>query len=122
MPAAWNEGFRDLFGFAPPDDQHGCLQDIHWSMGGLGYFATYSLGSIIAAQLYAAIEKENESVNKEIANGDTTTVLNWLRKNIHPYGREYTSEQLCKKTTGEPLNSKYFIDYATKKYTGIYSL
>jgi len=68
------------------------------------------------------LEKENPSVNKEIEAGDTTMVLNWLRKNIHRYGREYTSEQLCKKATGEPLNSAYFIDYATKKYTAIYDL
>ncbi len=122
IPAYWNEHYKNYLGITVPDDKRGCLQDIHWSHGSFGYFATYSLGSIIAAQLYAAIEKENESVYKEIANGNTTAVLNWLRQNIHQYGRQYTSEQLCKKITGEPLNSKHFIDYATKKFTGIYDL
>jgi carboxypeptidase Taq len=122
IPAYWNEHYQSYLGVAVPDDRKGCLQDIHWSHGSFGYFATYSLGSIIAAQLYAAIEKENAFVNKEIEAGNTATVLNWLRKSIHQYGREFTSEQLCKKATGEPLNSTYFIDYATKKYTGIYGL
>jgi carboxypeptidase Taq len=122
IPAYWNEHYQNYLGVTVPTDSKGCLQDIHWSHGSFGYFATYSLGSIIAAQLYAAIEKENVSVNKEIEAGNTTTVLNWLRKHIHQYGREYTSEQLCKKATGEPLNSTHFIDYATKKYTAIYGL
>ncbi|MDN3655062.1 carboxypeptidase M32 [Ferruginibacter paludis] len=122
IPAYWNEHYQSYLGVTVPEDAKGCLQDIHWSHGSFGYFATYSLGSIIAAQLYAAIEKENASVNKEIEAGSTATVLNWLRKNIHQYGREFTSEQLCKKATGEALNSTYFIDYATKKYTAIYGL
>jgi carboxypeptidase Taq len=122
IPAYWNEHYQSYLSVTVPEDSKGCLQDIHWSHGSFGYFATYSLGSIIAAQLYAAIEKENTSVNKEIEVGNTTTVLNWLRKNIHQYGREFTSEQLCKKATGESLNSTHFIDYATKKYTAIYGL
>ncbi|MDB5277759.1 MAG: carboxypeptidase [Ferruginibacter sp.] len=122
IPAYWNEHYQSYLGVTVPDDSKGCLQDIHWSHGSFGYFATYSLGSIIAAQLYAAIEKENASLNKEIEAGNTATVLNWLRKKIHQYGREFTSEQLCKKATGETLNSTYFIDYATKKYTAIYGL
>ena len=122
IPAYWNEHYKNYLGVTVPDDKRGCLQDIHWSHGSFGYFATYSLGSIIAAQLYASIEKENGSVNREIAKGNTTAILNWLRQNIHQYGRQYTSGQLCKNITGEPLNSKYFIDYATKKFTGIYDI
>jgi len=122
IPAYWNEHYKNYLGVTVPDDKRGCLQDIHWSHGSFGYFATYSLGSIIAAQLYASIEKENKSVNREIAKGNTTAILNWLRQNIHQYGRQYTSGQLCKNITGEPLNSKYFIDYATKKFTGIYDI
>lgn len=120
IPAYWNEHYQKYLGVSVTDDKTGCLQDIHWSHGSFGYFATYSLGSIIAAQLYAAIEKENVSVNKEVAEGNTAFILNWLRKNIHQYGRQYTSQELCSKITGEGLNTKYFIDYATKKYTVIY--
>jgi len=120
IPAYWNEHYQKYLGVTVADDKRGCLQDIHWSHGSFGYFATYSLGSIIAAQLHAAIEKENVSVNKEVAEGNTTSILTWLRKNIHQYGRQYTSQELCSKITGEGLNTKYFIDYATKKYTVIY--
>jgi carboxypeptidase Taq len=120
IPAYWNEHYQKYLGVTVPDDKRGCLQDIHWSHGSFGYFATYSLGSMYAAQLYAAIEKENASVNKEVADGNTTFILNWLRKNIHQYGRQYTSQELCNKITGEPLNTKYFMDYATKKFDGIY--
>lgn len=120
IPAYWNEHYQKYLGITVPDDKRGCLQDIHWSHGSFGYFATYSLGSIIAAQLYAAIEQENISINKQVAEGNTTAILNWLRKNIHQYGRAFTSQQLCKKITGETLNTNHFIEYATKKYTDIY--
>ena len=121
IPAYWNEQYKKNLSVIVPDDKQGCLQDIHWSHGSFGYFATYSLGSMYAAQLYATIKKDNESIEKEIAGGNTKNVLNWLKKNIYPSGRYYTSEELCSKATGEPLNTKYFIDYATKKYSDIYS-
>ncbi len=120
IPAYWNEHYEKYLGVTVPDDKKGCLQDVHWSHGSFGYFATYSLGSMYAAQLYAAILKENESIEKEIALGDSSGVLNWLRKNIYPYGRKYLSEELCSKATGEPLNSSYFIRYITKKISDIY--
>ncbi len=121
IPAYWNEHYQQYLGVTVPDDKRGCLQDIHWSHGSFGYFATYSLGSMYAAQLFAAIEKQNALVNKEVAEGNTGNILNWLRQNIHQYGRQYTSQELCKKATGEPLNTKYFIEYATKKFNGIYN-
>ena len=121
IPAYWNEHYQKYLGVTVPDDKRGCLQDIHWSHGSFGYFATYSLGSMYAAQLYATIEKENELVNKEVAEGNTGYILNWLRKNIHQYGRQFTSQELCNKITGQPLNAKYFIDYASKKFNGIYN-
>lgn len=121
IPAYWNEHYKKYLGLSVPDDRRGCLQDIHWSHGSFGYFATYSLGSIYAAQLYSTIKKEDVSVENEITLGNTAPILNWLRKNIHQYGRFYTSEELCNKITGEPLNTQYFINYATKKYNKIYS-
>lgn len=121
IPAFWNELYEKYLGVKVPDDKNGCLQDIHWSHGSFGYFATYSLGSLYAAQLYAAIRQKNNSLEKEIAEGNTNNILHWLRKNIHEKGRLFLSEQLCKEATGEPLNPTYFIDYATKKYIDIYS-
>ncbi len=104
-----------------PDDKSGCLQDVHWSHGSFGYFATYSLGSLYAAQLYAAIVKENASIEKEIAEGNNKNLLEWLNKNIYQHGKYYTSEELCFKATGETLNSTHFIRYATKKFAHIYN-
>jgi carboxypeptidase Taq len=121
IPAYWNEHYEKYLGLKIPDDNRGCLQDVHWSHGSFGYFATYSLGSLYAAQLYAAIYKENESVEKEIAQGNYEFILKWLGKNIYQKGRYYNSEELCYKATGETLNSTYFIRYATEKYTNIYN-
>ncbi len=120
IPAYWNELYEKYLGVKVPDDNNGCLQDIHWSHGSFGYFATYSLGSIYAAQLYAAIEKEHVSLDQELMQGNNDTVLKWLNKNIYSHGKYYTSEDLCEKATGESLNSKYFTQYVTKKYAGIY--
>lgn len=121
IPAYWNEKYREYLGVIVPDDNKGCLQDIHWSHGSFGYFATYSLGSMYAAQLYAAIEKENPSIEMELAEGNNDFVQKWLKENIYQWGRYYSSGDLCKKATGETLQSKYFIRYATKKFNHIYS-
>lgn len=121
IPAYWNENYQKYLGVTVPDDTTGCLQDIHWSHGSFGYFATYSLGSMYGAQMYASIKKENITTEASLAAGDTKPVLDWLRKNVHQYGRLYTSEELCYKITGETLSSAYFMEYATKKFTDIYT-
>ena len=122
IPAYWNEQYKKYLGIIVPDDKNGCLQDIHWSHGSFGYFATYSLGSMYAAQLFATIKDENKFVEDEIATGNNSFVLNWLRKNVHGFGRQYSSEDLCKKITGNTLNATFFMDYAYKKYNEIYSI
>jgi carboxypeptidase Taq len=122
IPAYWNEHYEQYLGIKVPDDKRGCLQDVHWSHGSFGYFATYSLGSMYAAQLYAAMSKENKALEKEISEGNMQFIHQWLSDKIYLHGRYYTSEELCEKATGEPLNANYFIEYAVKKYTGIYGL
>lgn len=122
IPAYWNEHYQKYLGVTVPDDLQGCLQDVHWSHGSFGYFATYSIGSLYAAQFFSAIQKQNPALIPEITAGNTGSVLTWLKQNIYPYGRFYTSEELCKHATGEILNSQYFIDYTVKKYSGIYQL
>lgn len=121
IPAYWNEHYKKYLGIQVPDDKQGCLQDVHWSHGSFGYFATYSLGSLYAAQLYATFTKQNPSFEKEVALGNTAGLLQWLRQQIHQFGRYYTSEALCSKATGETLHCRYFMDYATKKYSDIYN-
>jgi carboxypeptidase Taq len=121
ISAYWNELYKKYLGITVPDDLHGYLQDIHWSHGSFGYFATYSTGSLYAAQLYASIKRDHPDTEEQIALGNNKEVLNWLRKNIHSKGRFYTSEELCREATGAYLDAKYFIDYATEKYQNIYS-
>jgi len=122
IPAYWNEHYQKYLGITVPDDKQGCLQDVHWSHGSFGYFATYSLGSLYAAQLYTACGRQEPALEKEIASGNHAVLLQWLRQQIHGHGRYYTSEALCTRATGEPLNSSYFMNYATKKYDGIYTV
>lgn len=120
IPEIWNHLYKQNLGVTVPDDRQGCLQDVHWSHGSLGYFATYSIGSLYAAQFYAAIQQENPSIEQELAAGDNTSILRWLQQHIYQYGRLYTSGELCKKATGNALNSSYFVNYANNKYRGIY--
>lgn len=120
IPEYWNEHYWKYLGVKVPDDLNGCLQDVHWSHGSFGYFATYSIGSLYAAQLYAAILLQNPSLVDDITNGRNHVVLNWLRQHIYQYGRYYSSGLLCRQATGETLNSQYFISYATEKFTKIY--
>ena len=120
IPACWNEMYQKYLGIKVPDDNRGCLQDIHWSHGSFGYFATYSLGSLYAAQLYSTIEKKYPAVSEDLTNGKINSIQDWLKKEIYCNGRYYSSEELCKKATGETLQSSYFIEYATKKFSEIY--
>lgn len=121
IPAYWNEQYQKYLGLQVPDDKHGCLQDVHWSHGSFGYFPTYSLGSLYAAQFFATAQKQVPSLLQNIAAGKTGSLLAWLRNNIHQYGRKFTSSQLCEHVTGETLNAGYFLAYAVNKYGDIYN-
>jgi carboxypeptidase Taq len=120
IPAYWNEQYEKYLGIKVPDDKQGCLQDVHWSHGSFGYFPTYSLGSFYAAQLFGACKKQNPQLFVYMESGETKILLDWLRKNIHQYGKQFNSNELCEKATGEPLNIQYFLDYALDKYSNIY--
>lgn len=115
VPEAWNEGFRALFGFAPADDRDGCLQDIHWSMGGLGYFPTYTLGNIHAAQLFAAARREQD-VAAAIRSGDYLPLLSWLRKSIHAHGATLAPSVLMERATGERPSSTAYLEHLESRY------
>ncbi len=120
IPAYWNELYAKYLGVTVPNDREGCLQDVHWSHGSFGYFATYSIGSLYAAQMYAAIEAIYPSLQVEVSKGNTQSIWQWLQQHIYRFGRYYNSDQLCKNATGQPLNAEYFIQYATTKYSAIY--
>jgi len=122
LPALWNAKYKAYLGIDVPDAKHGILQDVHWSHGSLGYFPTYSIGSFYAAQLYHAATRQIANLGAEIEKGNNAPLLAWLRENIHQYGRQYTSDELCTRITGEGLNFAHFMAYAREKYSYIYNL
>ncbi|HEX8333079.1 MAG TPA: carboxypeptidase M32 [Segetibacter sp.] len=122
IPAFWNEQYKKLLHVDVPDDKNGCLQDVHWSHGSFGYFATYSLGSFYAAQFWEQAKKDIPSLENEIkTSGSTQYLLEWLRCKIHVHGKVFTSRQLCTSVTGSEIDSKVFINYLRTKLNLIYS-
>ena len=116
LPVAWNEGMRELIGVVPPDDRHGCLQDIHWYDGLFGYFPTYTLGAMIAAQLFDAAKRADPAILPGIAKGDFTPLLAWLRENVHGKGSLLSSSELIEAATGRPLDARIFERHLVKRY------
>jgi carboxypeptidase Taq len=118
LPDVWNTKMKDYLGVTPPNDTAGILQDIHWSIGSFGYFPTYSLGNLYAAQLYATIRNRFPDFDDRLRNGDLMFLRVWLRENIHHYGRIYPASELIVRVTGEPLNPDYLATYLRRKYLG----
>lgn len=120
LPEAWNAEMKNLLGITPPTDALGCLQDIHWSLGDFGYFPTYALGNLFAAQFFETFQKEHPDWQEKISLGELTFVREWLKENIHKWGRMYNADQLIKKVTHKPLSEKPYCTYLKKKYGEIY--
>ena len=118
----WNAAYKEYLDVDVPDDRQGVLQDIHWAHGSLGYFPTYSLGSFYAAQFYQQARKDVVNLEENIAKGDSSSLLQWLRNHIHQHGRYYMAEELCERVTGEKLQFKYFQKYLQEKFGEIYEL
>jgi carboxypeptidase Taq len=120
LPEAWRSAYREHLGIIPPSDALGCMQDVHWSVGLFGYFPTYALGNLYAAQFTRTMEKQLGPVAQLIGDGHTDQILSWLRQNIHRYGRVFPPGELCRRVTGESLNPGYFLDYLNRKYAEVY--
>ncbi|MFA5290914.1 MAG: carboxypeptidase M32 [Candidatus Paceibacterota bacterium] len=120
LPKIWNAKMKEYLGVKVPNNKLGILQDVHWSGGDFGYFATYSLGNLYAAQFYNQMRQAIPQIDKKIAKGNFAEINNWLKQHIHRHGKTYRAGDLVKKVTGEPLNSRYFIDYLEAKYKKIY--
>jgi len=118
LPAAWNAGMQELIGIAPSSDRDGCLQDIHWYDGAWGYFPTYTLGAMTAAQLFAAAKRADAAVLPSIAKGDFTPLLAWLRANIHGKGSLLSTTELIRAATGTPLDAGIYEDHLRRRYLG----
>ncbi|RKD95925.1 carboxypeptidase M32 [Halopiger aswanensis] len=122
VPEAWNDKYEEYLGVRPETDAEGCLQDIHWSHGSFGYFPTYSLGSVLAAQLYAAAEDELGDLDDDVREADFDALNGWLRENIHQHGKQYETQELIRQATGEELTADHFLEYVEGKYGDLYAL
>jgi len=122
LPAAWNEKVKNYLGLDVPNDAQGVLQDIHWSHGSFGYFPTYSLGSFYAAQFVDAAKHAIPGLDSDIRKGEFGQLKSWLNQEIHAQGRLYSSEELCTRVTGKPLDVQHFIRYAKAKYSQVYGI
>ncbi len=122
VPEVWNDKYEQYLGIRPETDAEGCLQDIHWSHGSFGYFPTYSLGSVLAAQLFAAVENEVGDLEERIREGEFDDLNGWLRENVHRHGKRYTTPELIEEATGEAVTAEYFLEYVAEKYGELYDL
>ena len=122
LPKTWNNMFEEWFGNKVPSDSEGCLQDIHWSMAAFGYFPTYTLGNLYAAQLLESMSDDLGDIDQIIAQGDWSSLLQWLRPRIHHQGSVMTPAQLIESATGKPPSPDAFIRYIESKYGELYSL
>ncbi|ELK39840.1 carboxypeptidase [Brevibacillus agri BAB-2500] len=113
---------KEYLGIEPPTDTLGVLQDVHWSGGSFGYFPTYSLGNVYAAQFAHVMKSELSGFEDLVANGDFAPIRAWLKENIHQYGKMKSPRELVQAITGEGTNATYLMDYLEKKYTDIYKL
>ena len=118
LPDAWNEAFESSFGMRPSDDLQGCLQDIHWYDGAFGYFPTYTLGALAAAQLFSAARKDHPDILTQISTGHFSILLNWLRKNVHSIGSALSTEEILIKATGSSLSTTAFLAHLNSRYLG----
>lgn len=122
VPEAWNAKMVELLGIQPQTNTLGCLQDVHWSMGAMGYFPTYTLGTMFASHLFQGFEKKHPDWETRVAKGELLFIREWLQQNIHRHGRRYNSLELLKKATGKEFSAKAFINYLNNKYSDIYGI
>ncbi|MBM3981642.1 MAG: carboxypeptidase M32 [Planctomycetes bacterium] len=123
LPGAWNERFEALFGLKVPDDARGCLQDIHWSFGGIGYFPTYTLGNLYAAQLMDAAKRDlGAGLDDDFRRGDYRRLKHWLGMHIHQHGQRFRAGELCRRATGAPLSPQPFLSYLNEKFGALYGV
>ncbi len=122
LPDLWNSKMEEYLGVVPPNNSMGVLQDVHWSHGSIGYFATYALGNLISAQWWEAINKDIPNLDNQIRKGEFQELLGWLREKIHHHGAKYEGKELVQRVTGSGISPKPYIQYIRQKYGQIYGL
>ena len=122
LPFAWNEAYRENLGIVPPSDANGVLQDVHWSAGLIGYFPTYTLGNIYAAQLFQAAETELGNLHEMFAAGEFLPLRQWLNQHVHNWGRKLDPVDLIEQVTGSAPSSIFLVDGLRQRYAALYQL
>jgi carboxypeptidase Taq len=122
VPAAWDEKFAHSFSLKPPTNALGCLQDIHWSMGGIGYFPTYTLGNLYAAQFMEQARDDLGDLDADFRRGDFGGLKGWLNEKVHRQGQRYRAAELCQRITGRPLSHRPLLTYLRNKYGPLYGI
>jgi carboxypeptidase Taq len=120
LPEAWNAKMEEYLSLTPRDDAHGVLQDIHWADGLFGYFPTYTIGNVLAAQLFEAVKEAHPEIPEEIGRGEFGPLLGWLRENVHRHGSRYEPEDLILRSTGRPLDTAPYLSYLREKFGELY--
>ena len=116
------EQINKYLGLKVPNDSEGVLQDIHWSGGQFGTFCNYTIGNVMAAQLIETMDTQNPEIRKDINDANYSSLLEWLKNNIHQHGRRYTRNELLMKSTGSTLNAKPYIAYLKNKASQVYGV
>ncbi len=122
LPEAWRAKMNDFFGVSPHDDKDGVMQDTHWSSGSFGYFPTYALGNLMAAQIWNTALAAHPEIDDEIARGEFGTLKNWLTTNLYQHGRKFLPPELALKVTGQPLAAAPYLHYLKSKYETLYGV
>ena len=122
VPDAWNAAYRHHLGIMPANDAEGCLQDGHWAAGMFGYFPTYTLGNVIAAQLFARADADLGGLDAAFACGDFSGLLGWLRERVYRAGGRYTAARLVEHATGSPPDSRPLVASLRRKYEELYGI
>ena len=116
LPQAWNAGMQERLGVRPDSDARGCLQDVHWAVGSFGYFPSYALGAVIAAQLNESLRNDVPALDEQLARGEFSGLLDWLRTHVHGFGAKVPVQDLLRGATGKPLSAAAYIRYVEAKY------
>ena len=122
LPEAWNAKYEEYLDVTPPTDSEGCLQDVHWSMGSIGYFPTYSMGNLLSYQIWRTLQREVGDTDVLISEGKFEPILGWLVNNVYAKGRTLPPKELVQQVTGKPLGAEDYLEGLSAKYTTIYNL
>jgi carboxypeptidase Taq len=115
-PAAWNARIHEFLGVEVPDDAHGILQDIHWSIGLFGYFPTYQLGNVMSVQIWRRAESELGDLEAQFAQGEFAALREWLKENVYRHGSRYPPQELLRRVTGSEIDVGPYLEYLRAKF------